>query len=143
MTRLWLALWLALGLAPAQAQVPVVFPAPSSPQAIPLTVGVSGTTATITATLSAYASKYTYLCGLIATSAATSPVTAVDLSIIGAGTRTLTFKYDYVNPGQGIVGIAFPGCIPTSTTSKAITVTLPGAGDSTTVDALSVWGYAN
>jgi len=143
MKKLWLAVALALALAApsAKAQQPLVFPAPTSPGSTPLTASATGTTGTITATLTGAASKWTYICGFVLTSASTTTAAVVDATVTGVPT-TMNFQYVYVSSGQGILGIAFPGCITSSAENTNIVVTLP-AGGAGSVNAISAWGYTN
>lgn len=140
MKKLLLALWL-LAPAFALAQQPIVFPAPSSPQSFPLTKGTSGTNTTLTVTLSGNVQTFDYICGFVATSAGTSTVTVANITITGIQSA-LTFTYDYPNPGQGLLGVAFPGCLSSPTKGQGITVTM-GPGDTLSQQSLSAWGYAN
>lgn len=125
----------------ALAQQPIVFPAPSAPQALSLSAGTSGTNTTLTAVLSGNVRTFDYICGFVATSAGTSAVTVANITVTGI-TTPLTFTYDYPNPGQGILGIAFPGCISSTSKGQGITVTM-GPGDTLSQESLSAWGYAN
>lgn len=136
-------LLLALCLIPtlAWAQVPFQFPAPPAPRVYPLTAATSGTNTTLTAVISGNIATFDYLCGFIATSAGTSTVTVANITVTGI-TTPLLFIYDYPNPGQGLLGVAFPSCISAATKGQGITVTM-GAGDSVSQEALSAWGFGN
>lgn len=141
MKKLRLALLSALlGLAPAQAQIVTTFPGPQGGQPSNLTATATGTTAQITATLTGVASKWTYICGFVLTSGGTTAAIVVDATITGTVSGTLNFQYVYVSSGQGILGVAFPGCISSSAINTSIVVTLP-AGGAGTVNGITVWGY--
>lgn len=143
MKTLRLALLLALlGLAPAQAQVVTTAPFPQGGQPNNLTASAVGTTGQITATLTGVAGKWTYICGFVLTSAGTTAATVVDATITGTVTATMNFQYAYVSSGQGILGVAFPGCISSSAINTSIVVTLPAGGAGTT-NGISIWGYTN
>lgn len=139
MRKLLLALCLIPSL--AWAQQPIVFPGPTAPYQIPLTQGISGTGVSLTVILSGNITTYDYICGFVATSAGTSTVTVANLTVTGVKSPQL-FIYDYPNPGQGVLGVAFPGCLTSATKGTGITITL-GAGDAASQTSLSAWGYAN
>ncbi len=54
----------------------------------------------------------------------------------------LNFEYAFVSSGQGILGVAFPGCISSSAVNTSIVVNVP-AGGAGTVGAVNAWGYTN
>jgi hypothetical protein len=54
----------------------------------------------------------------------------------------MNFVYTFVSSGQGILGVALPGCITSSALNQSITVNVPAGGAGTTV-AVSTWGYTN
>ena len=134
--------WIGFALAWAQAQVPFSVPISTSPQMVPLSNSTSGTTGAITATLTGVTSKWTYLCGFVVTSAGTTPVVSVTLGVTGA-TSFHEYIYDFVNPGQGLLGIAYPGCLVSSAQGGSISVSLPASGGTGTQGAIDTGGYAN
>lgn len=139
---LGLALLLAtLGVAPAQAQVVTTRSFPEGPSVNPLTASSTGTTGSITVTLTGAAGKFTYLCGFTITSGGTSAATLGDATITGVPT-TMHFTYVFVSSGQGLLGVAFPGCITSSAVNTNIVLTIPAGGAGTTVSG-SMWGYTN
>src|SRR5437899_4610220 len=103
----------ALCLWQAQAQVPVVWPAPQGAQVNPLSASASGTTGAISATLPGATGKLTYVCGFVVTSSGTTPVVTGNVTITGTS-PILNFIYNFVNSGQGLLGVALPGCIVSS-----------------------------
>ena len=140
--RKLLALLLLLALSGAAlGQMVTVFPAPQGGQALPAFGSNTGTSGSVTATLTGAASKFTYLCGFTVTSAGTTSATAVNVTVTGAGT-TLNHTYACVSSGQGLMGIAFPGCLASSATNANFVVTLPACGAGSTV-AITAWGYLN
>jgi hypothetical protein len=141
MYRLALLAWLAL-CAVAQAQVPVVFPGPSGSQTIPLTATATGNTVAFSVTLTGAAGKFTYICGFVFTSGGTTTATIGNATVTGTVSGTLNFAYVFPSTGQGILGVAFPGCIISSAVNTNIVVTLPPGGAGT-VAAISAWGYTN
>lgn len=142
MKRLALALALLLGLVPAAAQVVTVAPFPQGGQPNNLTASATFTTGTSSATLTGAAGRWTYLCGFTVTSAGTSAATAGTVTVTGTVSGTLNFTYVFVSSGQGILGIAFPGCISSSAVNTSIVVNVP-AGGTGTVGSVSAWGYTN
>jgi hypothetical protein len=54
----------------------------------------------------------------------------------------MNFVYAFVSSGQGVFGIAFPGCISGSAQNTSIVVNVPAGGAGTTV-AATAWGYTN
>lgn len=141
MRKILLALAIFWAL-PAQAQLNTVWPPPQGSQPNNITASATGTTGQITATLTGAANRWTYICGFVLTSGGTSSATVVDATITGTITGTLNYQYVYVSSGQGILGVAFPGCISSSAVNTSIVVTLP-AGGAGTVNAISAWGYTN
>lgn len=137
---LLLALFCLLGV--AQAQVVTVWPPPQGAQVIPLTASTTGTTGAVAATLTGAAGKFTYICGFTMTSAGTTAATLGNATITGTVTGTLNFTYAFVSSGQGLLGVAFPGCITSSAVNTNIVVNMPAGGAGTTV-AVSAWGYLN
>lgn len=138
--RLWL---LALCLAPslAWAQVPFQFPAPTAPNAIPFTPSTSGTTAAMSAFIPAVSGKWGYLCGFIITSTGTTSSTGVAVTITGTVSPQF-FEYNFVSSGQGLLGVAYPGCLTSSAENTPIIINLPAGGVGTTA-AIAAWGFAN
>jgi hypothetical protein len=135
-----LALWLLLAPSLAQAQPVQTLPIPG--QVTPLTISTTGTTAQITATLVGAAGRFTYICGFVLTSAGTTTATLGNATVAGTVSGTMNFTYSFVSSGQGLLGVAFPGCISSSGPSTSIVVTLPAGGAGTTA-AISAWGYLN
>lgn len=142
MNKLIAALVISLGLVcAALGQVVTVAPFPQGGQPNNVTDAATGTTGQITAAIAGVSGRWSYLCGFVATSVGTVSAIAVNLTVTGIPTA-LSMQYAYVSSGQGILGIAFPGCIASKAQASAITVTLPGGGTGT-VNALDVWGYTN
>ena len=138
------ALFLLFGLlSTASAQVVTTQSFPWGSQTNNLTASSTGTTGAITATLTGVAGKWTYLCGFVMTSGGTTPTVVVAPTITGTITGTMSFQYVYPSSGQGILGVAFPGCISSSAVATSIVVTLPASGGSGTTNAISAWGYTN
>ena len=143
MYRILAALLLYFGLASvALAQVVTVKPFPQGGQTNNLTASQAFTTGASSATLTGAAGKWTYLCGFTVTSAGTTSATLGAITITGTVSGTMTFEYAYVSSGQGILGIAFPGCISSSAINTSIVVNTP-AGGAGTVGAVNAWGYTN
>jgi len=141
MKRLGLAILLLLGLASvALAQVVITTPL-AGPNATPLTPSSTFTTGASSVTLTGAANKWTYICGFTITSSATATPVAADVTITGVPT-TMHFTYIFVTTGQGILGIAFPGCITSSAPNTSIVVNVP-AGGAGTVGSVSAWGFTN
>ena len=137
------ALLLLLGLASAAlAQVVTVAPFPQGGVVNNLTASQTFTTGSSSATLTGVSGKRTYICGFVVTSAGTSSATLGNITLAGTVSGTMNFEYAFVSSGQGILGIAFPGCIVSSTTNTSIVLTTP-AGGAGTVGAISMWGYTN
>lgn len=144
MKRLALALCLLaiLAIAPAPAQVVTTAPFPQGGQPNNLTASNTGTTGSITATLTGAAGRWTYLCGFTITSGGTSAANVQAPTITGTVSGTLSFTYVFVSSGQGVLGVAFPGCISSSAQNTSIVLTVPAGGAGTTV-AANMWGYTN
>jgi hypothetical protein len=137
------ALLILLGLASAAlAQVVTTEQFPQGAQPNNLTASNTFTTAAATATLTGGANRFTYLCGFTVTSAGTTTATLGDITITGTVSGTMNFEYAFVSSGQGILGIAFPGCISSSAVNTSIVVNVP-AGGAGTVGAVTAWGYTN
>lgn len=143
MRKLALALWACLALfGAAQAQVMTVWPAPQGAQVTPLTATATGTTGAFSATLTGVAAKWTYICGFVLTSGGTTSATLGVATITGTVSGTMNFEFVFPSSGQGILGVAFPGCIVSSAVNTNIVVNLP-AGGAGTIAAISAWGYVN
>jgi hypothetical protein len=134
------ALWLLL--APSLAVAQPVQTLNLQGQVTALTVSTTGTTAQITATLTGAAGRWTYICGFVLTSAGTTTATLGNATVAGTISGTMNFTYSFVSSGQGLLGVAFPGCITSSAPNTSIVVTLPAGGAGTTA-AISAWGYLN
>ncbi|SRR6266404_1607551 len=142
MKKLCAALLLYLGLASvALAQVVITTPL-AGPNATPLTPSTTFTTGSSSATLTGTANKWTYICGFVVTSAATATPVAVTVTVTGTPT-IMNFTYTFVSTGQGVLGIAFPGCITSSAPNTNIVVNVPGSGGTGTVGSISAWGFTN
>lgn len=133
-------LWLAI---PASAQVVTTRDFPQGAQVLPVTFGSTGTTGQITATLTGVAGKFSYLCGFTLSSGGTTTQLTVSATVTGLIGGTRTWAYVYPSSGQGLLGIAFPGCISSSAVNTSITITLPAGGAGTTVNSIVGWGYTN
>lgn len=106
----------------------------------PVTASATGTTAAVAATLAASPVRTTYICGFVMTSGGTTAAAVGNATVAGTIGGTLNFTYVDVSTGQGLLGVAFPQCIPGSALNTAIVVTMP-AGGAGTVAAVSAWGY--
>jgi hypothetical protein len=106
----------------------------------PVTNSAAGTTAAVVATLPASAIATTYICGFVMSSGGTTAALVGNATVTGTLGGTLNFTYVDVSAGQGLLGVAFPQCIPGSAVNTAIVVTMP-AGGAGTVAAVSAWGY--
>lgn len=100
----------------------------------------TGTTAAVSATLAGVSGKTTYICGFTITSGGTTAALAQNATVAGTISGTMNFTYVDVSSGQGLLGIAFPICLPASGQNTSIVVTAP-AGGTGTVAAVSTWGY--
>lgn len=142
MKKLCAALLLLLGLASAAlAQIVTVAPFPQGGQPNNLTASSTFTTGTSTVTLAGAAGRWTYLCGFTLTTGATTAAITGAVTITGVPT-TMNFTYVFVSTGQGVLGIAFPGCISASASNTSIVINIP-AGGAGTVGSASAWGYTN
>lgn len=115
---------------------------PSINPSIQVSANASGTTGALTATLSGVAGKTTYLCGFLMTSGGTTTPTAAQGTITGlaGGTQSVV----YVSGGatsQGVLGAAFPGCLPSVVQGGNIVVTEPAGGTGTQAASLWIWGF--
>jgi hypothetical protein len=140
---LWLLYALAFGACQnAFAQVVTTREFPQGAQVNNQTASANFTTGTAAATLTAQANKWTYICGFTITTGGTSSATTGNVTITGTIGGTMNFTYVFVSSGQGIMGIAFPGCISSSAVNTAIAVNVP-AGGAGTVGSVTAWGYKN
>ena len=143
MRKLSVALLLLLGLASAAlAQVVTVKPFPQGGQTNNLTASNTFTTGTANATLTGGSGRFTYICGFVVTTAGTTAATSGTVTVTGTVSGTMNYTYVFVSAGQGILGIAFPGCITSSTTNTSIVVNVP-AGGAGTLGSVTAWGYTN
>jgi len=141
MKKLCAAFLLLLGLASAAlAQVVITTPL-SGPTLTPLTPSSTFTTGTSSATLTGAAGKWTYICGFTVTTAGTTAAISGNVTVTGVPT-TMNFTYVFVSSGQGILGIAFPGCITASAPNTSIVVNTPAGGAGTT-GSVTAWGFTN
>jgi hypothetical protein len=107
---------------------------------LPITASTTGTTGALSVTLGASSAQTTYICGYLVTSGGTTTALAVAGTITGTISGTLNFTYIFASSGQGLLGVAFPICIPANNTNTAIVVNVPGGGTAT-VASLFAWGY--
>lgn len=118
---------------PARAQAGVQFD---------ITATNTGTTGAVAVTLAASTTgKTTYICGFVITGGGTASAVVGNATVANTVTGTLNFSYVDVSAGQGLLGVAFPRCIPANATNTAIVVTAPASGGSGTVKAVTAWGY--
>jgi hypothetical protein len=108
--------------------------------ALPVTNSATGTTGTIVATLPAQTGYITFICGFVMTSGGTTAAVVANATIANTVSGTLNFAYVDVSTGQGVLGVAFPVCIPASAANTTIVVTMPAGGAGTT-GANMAWGY--
>lgn len=107
---------------------------------IPVTASATGTTAATAATLPAQSGYVTFICGFVMTSGGTTAAVVGNATVANTTRGTLNFAYVSVSSGQGLLGIAFPTCIPANAVNTTIVVTEPAGGAGTT-SAVSAWGY--
>lgn len=107
----------------------------------PLAISAQGTTGAVAAALAASTTRLTWICGFVITSGGTSSAIVGDATVSGILGGTLHFAYVAVSSGQGILGVAFPQCLPSSAINTAIVVTAPAAGAGTTAEDVVAWGY--
>ena len=112
----------------ATAQVVTTKGFPEGSQTNNRTVSADFTTGTSSVTLAAVSGKFTYLCGFTITTGGTTAAITGKVTITGTVSGTMSFTYVFVSSGQGIMGIAFPGCITSSGTNTAIVVNTPAGG---------------
>ena len=129
----------AIGLM-GQAQVNVYNQAGYPPGTTPKTASATGTTGALTATLTSAANRTVFICGFVITSGGTSAAIVTDTTVDGTIGGSLHFAYVDVSSGQGLLGVAFPQCIPASAQNTNIVVNVP-AGSTGTVASVSAWGY--
>lgn len=137
---LFAATWL---IGAALSQVVTQAPFPQGAQPNNLVASNTWTTSAQSTTLTGVSGKFTYLCGFVVTSTGTTPVTLGDITITGTVTTSMNYEYLYPNATQGILGIAFPGCITSSNKGTSIVINVPASGGSGTVGATTMWGYTN
>lgn len=126
----------------ASAQVVTTKDFPQGAQVNNQTASTNFTTGASSATLTAQAGKWTYICGFTVTSGGTTAATTGTITVTGTVGGTMNFTYVFVSSGQGVFGIAFPGCISSSAANTAIVVNTP-AGGAGTVGSVTAWGYKN
>ena len=96
------------------------------------------------ATLAAAAGKTTYITGFQVTAAGATAGLAVNVTVAGVVTGTLT--YTFVFPAGAAVGaqplvVEFPEPVPASAVNTAIVVTLPAGGAGNTNAAVAAQGF--
>lgn len=123
-----------------QANVNVYNQAGYPPGTTPKTASNTGTTGDVTATLTSASLRTVYICGFVITSGGTGSALVQNATVAGTIGGTLNFTYVTVSSGQGLLGVAFPQCIPASAQNTNIVITSPGGG-SGTVAAVSAWGF--
>ena len=141
--RLLLGVFLSLLATAAlgQSQVRVTNQAQYPVNSHPVTASATGSTGQITATMAAVSGQTNWICGFVITSGGTSSALVVNATITGTVTATMNYTYVFVSSGQGLLGVAFPQCVPASATNTAITLTVPAGGTGTTV-AAEMWGFS-
>jgi len=142
MKRFVIGLAALLGLvAIASAQVVTTKPFPEGAQTNNLVKSVDFTTGATSISFTGVSGKWTYICGFVVTTGATTAATTGKVTVTGT-LETMNYTYVFVSSGQGILGIAWPGCISSSAANTTITVNVP-AGGAGTVGSVSAWGYTN
>lgn len=126
-------LLLALGAPWALAQN--VTPPPYPQGGIPVGITATGTTGSVTATLPARSGRTTFICSFVISSGGSSSASVVPVTLTGlpAIFGTLSWQYVFVSSGQGLLGTAFPYCIPALAQNTTISVTVPGGGAGTNI----------
>jgi len=71
-----------------------------------------------------------------------SAPTPTHLTLLTGLPTTMNFTYVFVSSGQGVLGVAFPGCLVASAANTNIVVNTP-AGGAGTVGSVSAWGFTN
>jgi hypothetical protein len=110
------------------------------PRATPIANSATGTTGATSATLAAASGVTTYICGFVITSGGTGMALVGNATVVGTIGGTLNFTYVDVSSGQGLLGVAFPLCLPATGQNVSIVVTAPAGGASTVV-AVTAWGF--
>ena len=105
-----------------------------------MTASASGTTGALAAVLTGAVGQTTFLCGFLMSSGGTTTGAATQTTVTGTVGGILNLVYVDVSSGQGLLGAAFPVCIPASGPNTPITVNMP-AGGAGTQAAVFVWGY--
>lgn len=143
-SKLWLVLALLAGLvAPALAQVVQVAPIPQGAAIAVVTSSTTGTTGSVNAGILGAANKWTYVCGFTVTSGGTTSATTGTVQLSGTTSSNMNFTYVFPAAGaQGVLGVAFPGCIASRAVNTAIYVSVTAGGTGTAVSA-NLWGYRN
>ena len=114
---------------------------PTFPQgSAPVTISTTGTVGAISVVLPGAVNRLTSLCGFVITSGGTTTAVVGVATVTGVVSGTMSFEYVAVSSGQGLLGVAFPQCLPAATASAGISVTSP-AGGTGTVGAVTAWGY--
>lgn len=107
-----------------------------------ITATNTGTTSAVAVTLAASTTgKTTYICGFVITGGGTASAVVGNATVANTVTGTLNFSYVDVSSGQGLLGVAFPRCVPANAPNTGIVVTAPASGGSGTVKAVTAWGY--
>lgn len=135
------ALILFFGLASAALAQWVGWQPGQGPATSPLVASSTGTTGSIAETLTGVSGRWTYICGFVITSSGTTTATNGNVTITGLA-ATMNFNYAFVSSGQGVLGVSFNSCIPSSAENTNIVLTVPAGGTGTTV-AATAWGYTN
>jgi hypothetical protein len=109
---------------------------------LPIAASATGTTLATVATLAGSPGRTTFICGFTMTNApgASATGTSANATVSNTIGGTLNFAYNAVITGQGLIGVAFPVCIPAATIGTAIVVTQPAAG-TVQITAVTAWGY--
>lgn len=143
MKRFFLAMAaLAAFVAIVHAQVVTTKSFPEGAQTNNLVASTTFTTGSANVSLTGVTGKWTYLCGFVITSSGTTTATGVTATVAGTVTTNMNYNYAFVSSGQGILGVAFPGCITGSTLGGSIGIFIPAGGTGTT-GAVTLWGYTN
>ena len=141
--KLVLALLAGLVVAPAVAQVVQVAPIPQGAQIAVVTSSTTGTTGSVNAGILGAANKWTYVCGFTVTSGGTTSATTGTAQLSGTTSSNMNFTYVYPAAGaQGVLGVAFPGCIAARAINTPIYVSVTAGGAGTAVN-VNLWGYRN
>jgi hypothetical protein len=138
----------ALLLMAASAFAQNTTPPPYPQGAIAVGKSVAGTTGTVAPALPAKSGYTTFVCNFVITSGGTSSQAVVTTTLSGLSANfidsstanQLSYQYVFPSTGQGLLGIAWPNCIPAAAANSAITLTVPGGGAGTNVEA-GLTGY--